>query len=90
LMGAERKRAGAAGAACGKISGPRTAPTGGDQAMTCPAAFKLVYASFMEESRGNPAGPKADAYKKACQKYPAVMAIAHCAVAREVTKAPGT
>jgi hypothetical protein len=58
--------------------------------MTYAAAFQLVYAKFQEESSGNPAGPKADAYKKACQEYPAVMAVAHYAVAGELTKAPGT
>lgn len=58
--------------------------------MTYAEAFQLVYAKFQEESRGNPAGPKAAAYKQACQEYPAVMAIAHYAVAKDLTKAPGT
>lgn len=58
--------------------------------MTYAEAFKLVHAKFLEETSGNPTGPRADAYKRACQEYPAVMAIAHYAVAKELTKAPGT
>jgi hypothetical protein len=58
--------------------------------MTYAAAYQLVQAKYLEESRGNSAGPKAGAYKQACQEYPAVMAIAHYAVASDLNKAPGT
>jgi hypothetical protein len=58
--------------------------------MTYAEAFQLAHAKFMEEGSGKTAGPKAAAYKQACQEYPAVMTIAHYAVAKEVTRAPGT
>jgi hypothetical protein len=50
--------------------------------MTYAAAYQLVHAKYLEESKGNPAGPRAAAYKQAWQEYPALMAIAHYAVAR--------
>lgn len=57
--------------------------------MTYSQAFHLVHAKFKEESSNNPKGPMADAYKRASQEYPAVMAIAHYAVAKELSAAPG-
>jgi hypothetical protein len=57
-----------------------------EKSMNGREALLLVREKYLEEEKGITTGKKADEYKRASERYPAMMTIAHYIWARELTK----
>jgi len=54
--------------------------------MNAREALALVRDKYLEEQQGTMTGPKAEKYRQACEKYPAMMTTAHHLWAIELAK----